>query len=333
MAYRSRLWFDPAMNEIRHRQIQTNGISMHVAEAGAGFPIVMVHGFPELWYSWRHQLPFLAANGFHAIAPDMRGYGGTDAPADPREYATSKICADIAGLLDVLGLEKAVIAGHDWGGFHIWQFALRYPERTAGLIGLNTPYGAPPPPVKYSDALRAAFGQADTSYYMLYFQKPGVAEAELEADVRGNLAKMFHRWDRAQDLWTFATVGGDGSGVLRNVEPGGTLLTEAELDVYTEAFSRTGFRGGLNWYRGFDYTWEEVRALKDYHINVPTLMITAENDLILRPEQAEPMRQWIPDLRIEQIKHCSHWTQQERPDQVNALILEFLLKLPITAAS
>ncbi|MFN0093464.1 MAG: alpha/beta fold hydrolase [Dehalococcoidia bacterium] len=315
------------MVDIRHRQIETNGISMHVAEAGSGFPVVMCHGFPELWYSWRHQLTFLAEQGFHAIAPDMRGYGGTDAPLDVRSYSTESICADIAGLLDALGLEKAVVVGHDWGGYHIWQFGLRYPERTARLIGLNTPYGGPPPPIKFTDALRMAYGQADTSYYMLYFQQPGVAEAELEADTRGNLAKMFHRWDRAQDLWTFATVGGDGSGVLRNVEPGGTLLTPAELDVYTDAFTKTGFRGGLSWYRALDTSWEQVRATQDHTIRVKSLMITAENDLILKPEQAQPMRQWIPDLRIENITKCSHWTQQERPEQVNALMLDFLKDL------
>jgi pimeloyl-ACP methyl ester carboxylesterase len=313
---------------IRHHQVQSNGISMHVAEAGDGFPVVMCHGFPELWYSWRHQLPALADAGYRAIAPDMRGYGDTDAPKDPREYRTSVICADIAGLLDALDLEKAVIVGHDWGGFHIWQFALRYPERTAALIGLNTPYNAPPPPVPYSAALHAVYGEGDRGYYMLYFQEPGQAEAELEADVRGNLAKMFHRYDRAQDLWTFATVGGDGSGVLRNVKPGGTLLTTEELDVYTAAFERTGFTGGLNWYRAFDYTWEEVQALPAHHINgIPTLMITAENDLILRPEQADGMKDWISGLRIELVRNCSHWTQQERPAEVNRLMIDFLDEL------
>jgi soluble epoxide hydrolase / lipid-phosphate phosphatase len=312
---------------IRHHTIRTNGINMHVAEAGEGFPVVMCHGFPELWYSWRHQLTFLAENGFRAIAPDMRGYGQTDAPSDPREYRTSVICADIAGLLDALGLEKAVIVGHDWGGFHIWQFGLRYPARTARLIGLNTPYAGPPPTVPYSEALHMAFGEGDRGYYMLYFQEPGQAERELNADIRGNLAKMFHRYDRAQDLWTFATLGGDGSGCFTKITPGGTLLTPEELDVYAKEFERTGFTGGLNWYRAFDYTWAEVRALPDYHIRIPAMMITAENDLILRPEQAEPMREWIPDLRIEQIKKCSHWTQQERPAEVNALMLDYLKDL------
>lgn len=315
------------LTEIRHRYVQTNGIRMHVAEAGEGFPVVMCHGFPELWYSWRHQLTALAEAGFHAIAPDMRGYGDTDAPADPATYRSASICADIAGLLDALGLEKAVIAGHDWGGYHIWQFGLRYPQRTERLIGLNTPYSAPPPPVPYTRALHDAFGEGDRGYYILYFQEPGQAEAELDADPRGNLAKIIHRADRAEDLWTFATLGGDGSGVCTRIAPGGTLLTEAELDVYARAFERTGFRGGLNWYRAIDLNWEDFRSLGDYTIRIPTLMITAEKDLILRPEQAEPMREWIPDLRIEQVKDCSHWTQQDKPEEVNRLMLDFLAGL------
>ncbi len=311
------------MAEIQHRYVETNGIRMHVAEAGEGFPVVMCHGWPELWYSWRHQLKALSEAGFRAIAPDMRGYGETDAPADPDEYRTSVICADIAGLLDALRIDQAAIVGHDWGGYHIWQFGLRYPERTARLIGLNTPY-SPPPPVPMTEALHSVFGAGDRGYYMLYFQEPGQAEAELEADVRGCLAKIMHRWDRAQDLWTFATVGGDGSGVCTRIEPGGSLLTDAELDVYEAAFKRTGFTGGLNWYRAIDATWREVSSYGQVRIDVPAMMITAENDLILRPEAAEPMRQWVPNLRIEHIKQCSHWTQQERPEEVNRLMIDFL---------
>ncbi len=316
--------------KIKHSKIQTNGITMHVAEAGEGFPVVMVHGFPELWYSWRHQLPALADAGYRAIAPDMRGYGDTDSTPDPADYRSKNIAADIAGLLDALGEEKCVIAGHDWGGFHIWQFALRYPERTAAVIGLNTPYGGPPGPIPPTQGLHAVFGEGDRGYYMLYFQKPGQAEPELEADIRGNLAKTFHSYERAQDLWTFATLGGDGSGVMTRIAPGTTFLTDEELDVYAKAFERTGFRGGLNWYRAMDLSWEDQKELTNFQIDVPVLMITAENDLILRPEGAEPMKQWIPNLRIEMVKNCSHWTQQEHPDEVNRLMLDFLNGLELS---
>jgi len=311
------------MANVRHHFVQTNGIRMHLAEAGEGFPVVMCHGWPELWFSWRHQLQALGDAGFRAIAPDMRGYGETDASADPSQYRVSVICADIAGLLDALGLEKAVVIGHDWGGYHIWQFGLRYPERTERLVGLNTPY-SPPGAVRPSEALHAAFGASDRGYYMLYNQAPGQPEAEFEADLRGNIAKVMHHAGRARDLWTMATVGGDGSGMYTRIAPGGTLLSEEELDVYARAFERTGSRGAFNWYRAMDLNWEDARALPGHMIRAKSMMITAEKDMILRPEMAEPMRQWIPDLRIEHIKDCAHWTQQEKPAEVNALLLDFL---------
>ncbi len=314
------------MAEIRHHQVQANGISMHVAEAGSGVPVVFCHGWPELWYSWRHQLQALGDAGFRAIAPDMRGYGRTDAPADPAEYRTSVICADIAGLLDALEIEKAVIVGHDWGGYHIWQFGLRNPERTLKLVGLNTPY-SPPGPVRTTDALHAAFGAGDRGYYMLYNQAPGQPEAEFEADIRGNIAKVMQPYTRADDLWTMATLGGDGSGMYTRILNPERLLTDEELDVYTAEFERTGSRGAFNWYRAIDLNWEDARAIADPTIRVPAMMITAEHDRILRPEAAEPMRKLIPDLRIELIRNCAHWTQQERPAEVNALLLDFLADL------
>jgi pimeloyl-ACP methyl ester carboxylesterase len=313
-----------ARGDLRHRFIDANGIRMHVAEAGAGFPVVLLHGWPELWYSWRHQLGALAAAGFHVIAPDMRGYGETDAPVDPAQYRTAVISGDIVGLLDALELERAVIVGHDWGGYHLWQFGLRHPERCAKLVGLNTPY-APPGPVPPTQALRERFGE--NGYYMLWHQIPGRSEAELEADLRGNLAKIFKGADHAADLWTMATLGGEGRSLLASVSTDGCFLTEEELDVYVRAFQRTGTRGSFNWYRALDLNWEDARRIADPTIRVPSLMITAENDPILRPALAEPMPRWIPDLRTELIRRCSHWTQQERPDEVNRLLLEFLGEL------
>jgi pimeloyl-ACP methyl ester carboxylesterase len=316
----------PAMTkEPVHSTVSTNGIRMHVAEMGRGFPVVMLHGWPELWYSWRHQLPVLAAAGYRAIAPDMRGYGGTDAPAEPTEYTMKIICADIAGLMDALELERAVIVGHDWGGAALWQFALRYPDRVAGLIGLNTPY-APPSGARTTEALRDAFGLTDRTFYMRYFLTTA-AEAEFEADVRTNLAKTFMPYTRCEDLWTFATVGGDGSGCWVRIPPPATFLTPEELDVYTEAFERTGIRGGFNWYRAADLNAGEVDPPKGPMIDRPTLMITAEHDRILRPEMAAGMAQFIPNLRTELVRNCSHWTQQERPHEVNRLMLDFLASL------
>jgi soluble epoxide hydrolase/lipid-phosphate phosphatase len=315
------------MADIRHHTIRTNGISMHVAEAGSGFPVVMCHGWPELWYSWRHQLHALGDNGFRAIAPDMRGYGRTDAPRDPAQYTLKILCRDMVGLLDELDIEKAVFVGHDWGGAVLWQMGLRYPERVERLIGLNTPYSPPAPGGRPTIAMRDAFGLTDRTFYMRYFQTPGVAEAEFEADVRGNLAKIFMPYTRAQDLWTFATVGGDGSGALTRVPPGATFLTDAELDVYVTEFTRTGFTGGFNWYRAADLNADEVGAPVGPGLDIKSMMITAENDLILRPEMAAHMPSLIPGIRMENIRNCAHWTQQERAPEVNALMLDFLKDL------
>jgi pimeloyl-ACP methyl ester carboxylesterase len=314
---------DP-LAEIRHHGVRANGIRVHVAEAGAGFPVVMCHGWPELWYSWRHQLGALAEAGFRAIAPDMRGYGETDAPADPREYRTSVICADIRGLLDALGLERAAIVGHDWGGYHVWQFGLRHPERCAKLVGLNTPY-RPPGPAPPTQWLRERFGE--DGYYVLWHQTPGRSEAELEADLRGNLRKIFKGFEHAGDLGTMATLGGGRGSLLGAVSPEGCFLRDEELEVYVRAFAETGTRGSFNWYRAIDLNWEDERQMADPTIRVPALMITAENDPILRPALAAEMPTWIPGLRIANVPRCSHWTQQERPAEVNRLLLEFLADL------
>ena len=315
------------MAEIRHRTIQTNGISMHVAEAGEGLPVVMLHGWPELWYSWRHQLHALADAGYRAIAPDMRGYGDTDAPEDPAQYTMKILCADVAGLLDALGIEKAVIVGHDWGGAVLWQMGLRYPGRVAGLIGLNTPYGPPGGTTPTSIALRDFHGLTDETFYMRYFQTDA-AQQEFEADIRTNLRKIFIDYRRSEDFTTFMKVGGDGSGVFAKVERTDTFLTEEELDVYTAAFEKTGIRGGLNWYRGADLNIHEKDAPAGPLITgIPAMMVTARRDTILKPEMAAAMPALVPGIRMEHIEECMHWTQQERPAEVNALMLDFLKNL------
>ena len=311
------------MAEIQHRTIQTNGISMHVAEAGTGPAVVFCHGWPELWYSWRHQIHALAEAGFRAIAPDMRGYGGTDAPADPAEYTMNILCADMAGLLDALGIEKAVFVGHDWGGAVIWQMGLRYPQRVEALIGLNTPYG-PPSNTRTTEALRDFHGQTDKTFYMRYFLAPGVAEAELEADIPTTFRKIFLPYTRAEDFTTFMTVGGDGSGVLTRIDNTDTFLTEEELGEYVKVYTRTGFRGGLNWYRAADRNADEMDAPKGPQLHIRSMMVTAGKDTILKPEMAAAMPMLIPGIRMEHIEDCAHWTQQERPAEVNALLLDFL---------
>jgi len=319
------------MQDVTHRQISTNGISMHVAEAGEGFPVLFCHGFPELWYSWRHQLRALAGAGLRAIAPDQRGYGGTDAPADVRAYSLHHLVGDLVGLLDALSIERAVVVGHDWGGVVAWGMAQLAPHRVERVVGVNTPF-FPRAPMRPSDLMRAMSQGAFN--YILYFQTPGVAEAELEADVRRTLRGFYQAPDRAVVEAALAAgpaaAGPAEGGLLDRLPDGppGAFLTAADFEVFAAAFEATGFRGGLNWYRNFDFNWETTAYLSGARIMAPALMITAELDIVLRPALADGMEYWVPNLRRTQlVKDCGHWTQQEKPDEVNGALLDFLADL------
>lgn len=313
--------------EITHRSIRTNGISMHIAEAGRGFPVVMLHGFPELWYSWRHQLPALAAAGFHAVAPDLRGYGDTDVPADVARYSMKELTADVAGLLDALGAERCVLVGHDWGANVAWAFAELYPSRVAALVALSVPYhrrSAEPPTVGI-----AKFSGEHFNFFS-YFQAPGVAERELERDVRDSLRRFFH-----------ALSGEAPSGLVRYLftqKPGGAgaldgmpepprlppWLSEHDLDVYAAAFRRTGFGGALAWYRNADRNWRELPRLGASTLPQPTLFMGGRKDPAVVFGQFDPMIAAVPELRrIVFLPGCGHWVQQERADEVNAELIAF----------
>ncbi len=319
------------MSEITHRRIETNGISMHVAEAGEGFPVLFCHGFPELWYSWRHQLRALAAAGFHAIAPDQRGYGDTDAPEAIGAYSIHQLVGDLTGLLDALGIVKAVVVGHDWGGIVAWQMALLAPHRVERVVGVNTPF-FPRAPMRPSILLHA-MSQGHFNY-VLYFQTPGVAEAELGADARRTLRGFLQAPDRARLEALLATgpqaMGSAEGGLLDRLPdaPHGDFLTPEDFEVFATAFARTGFRGGLNWYRNFDSNWETTAYLVGARVNQPALMISAELDPVLRPEMTAGMAARVPNLRATHVvKDCGHWTQQEKPAEVNRLLIEFLSDL------
>ncbi len=318
------------MKEFIHRFVGTNGIRMHLVEAGEGFPVVMCHGFPEIWYSWRHQIRALSRSGFRAIAPDQRGFGETDCPEPVEAYTQRQIVADIIGMLDALSIQKCVIAGHDWGGFTAWNAAMMYPERIERVIGINTPF-IPRLPMKPTDLIRAM--AAGRFHYILYFQEPGVAEQELERDVRRSL-RGFYQDAAGFDMAEMRKVppgvwGPAGGGILDRLpdRPHGRFLSADDLDVFVRAFEKTGFRGALKWYRNIDRNWEESADLPQ-RVNQPALMITAELDFVLRPEMADGMAVWVPNLRkTVLIKGSGHWTQQEKPDEVNREILEFLADL------
>ncbi|MDO8433430.1 MAG: alpha/beta hydrolase [Candidatus Binatus sp.] len=315
------------MSEIKHSYVRSNGIELHVAEMGEGFPVVMCHGFPEMWYSWRHQMKALAEAGFRAIAPDQRGYGDSSCPQPIEAYTQRKLVGDIVGMLDALNLGKCVIVGHDWGGMVAWNAAMMAPDSVERVIGVNTPF-IPRSPMKPTDAMRAM--TAGGFHYILYFQTPGVAEAELERDVERSLRAFYQdpvNIDPAEVRKAPPGVFGQaGGGLLDRFSdrPYGKFLTEQDFQRFVQAFKKSGFRGGLNWYRCIDRNWEESLGQVD-RVEQPALMITAELDVVLRPEMAEGMNKWVPNLRkTVLVKGSGHWTQQEKPAEVNAAIIEFL---------
>ncbi|MGE3073155.1 MAG: alpha/beta fold hydrolase [Dehalococcoidia bacterium] len=318
------------MTNITHRTIQTNGINMHIAEAGSGPLVVLCHGWPESWYSWRHQLVALADAGYHAVAPDQRGYGQTDKPEAIDQYSQLHMVGDIVGLLDALKEETAVIVGHDWGAPVAWNSALLRPDRFPAVVGMSVPYG-PRGDFKPTDGLKMAFG--DNFFYILYFQQPGIAEAELEADVAKTMKMLMFSASgdvvRTQDAMTprpaATTKFLDG---MQEPDSLPSWLSEADLAYFVSEFKRTGFRGGLNWYRNLDRNWELMGAWRAAKVTVPALFITGEKDVVRSFAPEDTIRQNVPNLKdLILIPGAGHWVQQERPDDVNKALIGFLKSL------
>jgi pimeloyl-ACP methyl ester carboxylesterase len=323
-----------AMNEVMHRVVETNGIRLHLAEQGRGPLVVLCHGFPESWYSWRHQLQALAAAGFRAVAPDMRGYGQSDRPEEIERYTLLHLVGDMVGVLDALQVEQAVIAGHDWGAPVAWSAALMRPDRFRGVIGLSVPY-LPRGRARPTSVMPQ---NADAVFYQLYFQPPGDAEAELERDVGLTLRSLLYSASGDAPRREGGVGPGmvpRGGGWLARMKSPATLpawLSEADLAVYADEFARTGFRGGLNWYRNLDRNWELTGPFAGACVTVPALYIAGDRDLVVSfrgmDEKIANLRTVVPKLRgTVMLKGCGHWTQQERATDVNAAILEFLKHL------
>jgi len=325
------------MTEVTHRTVETNGIRINLAEAGAGPLIVLCHGFPESWYSWRHQLPALAAAGFHAVAPDMRGYGQTDRPEAIDQYTLLHLVGDMVGLIDALGAEQAVIAGHDWGAPVAWHAALMRPDRFRGVIGLSVPY-RPRGPARPTTVMPQT---EDAIFYQLYFQTPGVAEAELERDARATIRSLLYSASgHAPPREASAAAGAVGmvprqGGFLTRMANPATLpswLSEADVDFYAGEFARTGFRGGLNWYRNIDRNWELLAPFAGARVMVPALYIAGDRDPVVRfpgiDRLIPNLASFVPQLhKTIMLPGCGHWTQQERAAEVNAAMIDFLRSL------
>ncbi len=291
-------------------RIPINGIELAVADYGPadGPVVVLLHGFPELGFSWRHQLEPLAGAGYRLLVPDLRGFGDSDAPKPVQAFAIDVLAGDVLGLLDHAGAAVGTVIGHDWGADLAWRTAWLHPQRVRAVGGLSVPFAprAPAPPL---ELMRRHLGE---DFYMVWFQQPGVAEAALRRDVRRTLATP-RVWDAA---WA-------ADPDERPSTP--PFMTEAELDVYVRAFERTGFRGGLNYYRNLDRNWERTEPVADRRITAPALFVTGERDPVRRFMPAAVMNGWVTDLRVDAvIEGAGHWVQQQAPAPVNELLLSWL---------
>ncbi|HZE55214.1 MAG TPA: alpha/beta hydrolase [Bradyrhizobium sp.] len=330
------------MSEPTQRMIESNGIRLNIAEQGKGPLVLLCHGFPESCYSWRHQIEALAAAGFRAVAPDMRGYGKSDAPEAIDQYTIFHLVGDLVGLLDALEAPTAVIVGHDWGANIAWQAARLRPDRFRAVVALSVPF-RPRGPVRPTSVMPQT---ADAQFYMLYFQNPGVAEAELERDPRATVRNMLYgaSGDGAAARAAAASRGAApsigmvprGGGMMQGPGAPATLpawLSEADIDFYAGEFKRSGFRGGLNYYRNIDRNWELTAAFADVKVTVPALYVAGDRDMVVSfpgtDQLLANLKQFVPALRnIQMLPGCGHWTQQERPGEVNAAIIDFVRGLP-----
>jgi pimeloyl-ACP methyl ester carboxylesterase len=315
---------------VTFRRIESNGINMRIAEMGDSGPLVLLaHGWPESWYSWRHQITVLAKAGYRVVAPDMRGYGETDAPAEVGAYDIERLTADMVGILDALGEETAIMVGHDWGSIVAWYSVMMYPKRFTALIAMSVPYGGRPKqsPLAY---WQEKFG--DNFFYILYHNEPGVAEAEYDSDPHGLLSRLYvsPKSPREEPMITDRIRSAGGwIGRLGAPKDLPDWLTADDLDYIVSQFENAGFRGGVNYYRNFHRNWEITENLADARVKVPTLFIAGEKDVVIAKATTEAlthtMSRVVDDLRdVVLIPEIGHWVQQEAPERTNAVILEFL---------
>ena len=321
------------MTEFAHRTVEANGIPIHLAEAGGGPLVLFCHGFPESWYSWRHQLKALAEAGYRAVAPDMRGYGETGQPHEIDQYTLFHLVGDMVGVLDALS--AAVVIGHDWGAPVAWHCALLRPDRFHAVAGLSVPFFP-----RGSKRPTSVMPQTESSlFYQLYFQAPGVAEAELERSPLETIRRLLYSGSGDVAPGSDVTLSDNAPGMVprtggflsRTIDPPAppAWLTEADIDFYAGEFARSGFRGGLNWYRNIDRNWQLLAPFAGARVTVPALYIAGDRDVVVkfpRMDQLIPnLKLFVPNLtKTIMLPGCGHWTQQERADEVNAALIAFL---------
>lgn len=317
---------------------EVNGVRLRVLDAGPrdGPVVILAHGFPELGFSWRHQIPALAAAGYRVLAPDQRGYGGSSRPREVEAYDITALTGDLIGLLDVVGASRGALIGHDWGAVVAWSSAQLHPERVAAVAGLSVP-PVPRPQTPPTVAFRRIFG--DNFFYMLYFQQPGVADAEMAADPRRSMLRMLAGMRVPRD------EGPVPESALRMLQPGPAgfidrlaepdrlpdWLSGQELDHYVREFTRTGFTGALNWYRNFDRNWHIMAPPVPQTISAPALFVGGSADPVLAFTKTDRAREVVTgDYRQVMIDGAGHWIQQERPDEINDELVAFLSEVRLT---
>ncbi|OQZ92577.1 hypothetical protein BST10_21005 [Mycolicibacter algericus DSM 45454] len=280
---------------------------MHIAEVGEGPTVIFLHGFPELWYSWRHQLAALDAAGYHAVAPDQRGYGTSSVPGEVTDYDIAHLTRDVIELIDDLGTRRVTLVGHDFGALVGWATALEYPDRIAGIAGLSVPY-VPRTPVRPTEYFCDLMGE---DFYMLWLQQPGVADSAFAADIERALAGQWvsdrHRWQSGPPPARFP---------WRDAE---------DQQIYIDALQRNGFTGPLNWYRNFDRNWEILAPLEGATIDCPAMFVAGGDDPVLQFMPPSMMDGYVTNLRVSAIlPGFGHWIQEEAPSLVNQYLLDFL---------
>ena len=311
--------------------IETNGIRMRLAEMGSDGPLVLfAHGWPESWYSWRHQLTALSEAGFRVVAPDMRGYGETDAPEEIDKYDIEQLSADMVGILDALGEETATIVGHDWGAPVASHSALIYPDRFTKLVIMSVPYTGRQDQNPL-EGLKAVF--QDNFFYILYHnEQGGVAEKEYDSDPRGLLSRFYLSPDSPREEPKITDSKRSAGGFLPRIGAAKGLpgwLKQKDLDYVVNQFEKAGFRGGVNYYRNIERNWEITEDLEDFAIKVPTLFLAGSQDMVIRGATKEmlqsSMEKSIPNLQqVILLPNIGHWVQQEAPEETNQALLNFL---------
>ncbi len=303
--------------------VDSNGIRLAVYEQGQGPAVILLHGFPELAFSWRHQLPALADAGFRAIAPDQRGYGLSDVPPHVSDYRASELIADVRGLLDSLHLDSAVFVGHDWGALLLWQMAMLAPETIEKLVILNIPHF----PRSSDDPIEIMRNRFGNDFYIVNFQDSDEADDAFANDpahffdvmMRKNQIsrKQFEQLPANMKVLSLLKT------VAREVSGGDPLLSDEERDYYADAYARSGFTGPINWYRNWTHNWKALEGI-DQKIDIPTLFIGAADDILITPDQIEAMKPLVTNLTVHILEDCGHWSQQEKPEAVNRVMLEWL---------